>query len=228
MKSILVRFLLLLLFVTSLPQNIAIAHHSYGESSYFERRDRHITSTHLRSVDELFCVDTKQSSLDLKETSNAIRDILYERNYDYLGNKRINFYREGGTSKHCSDLTKSELKDVKIRYIFTDNTAPYCGSSSYSCAVRPDLDYDKELNVYHCTYGIAYIRPRDFQNLPDYIINHETGHLLGMPDGGPNAPDKSPCQDSIMHSADYGCSNGRPKNPTAYDLATVENETYSD
>jgi hypothetical protein len=41
-----------------------------------------------------------------------------------------------------------------------------------------------------------------------HLINHETGHALGLKDGGPGEPDPGPipCQASIMHDVFHGCS----------------------
>lgn len=86
----------------------------------------------------------------------------------------------------------------------------------------------------HKEYRVAwvYLRTADLQNNGFYrhIVNHETGHVLGLYDGGPTAtvPGPDPCQSSIMHPDYYGCNgmggwpdNGRPEWPSDSDRNSV-------
>jgi hypothetical protein len=49
-----------------------------------------------------------------------------------------------------------------------------------------------------------YIETGPLTNSTNFIVNHETGHALGLRDGGPGY-DGTGCTGSVMHS--YGCSN---------------------
>lgn len=115
------------------------------------------------------------------------------------------------------------LDMVSIRYyIYTDtsNVNPCYGSS---CVVRggqtlTHVESDGTATDY--TYGIAYLKESTFNGTAsNYIINHETGHILGLPDGD------GTCPGSIMHSKDYGCSNGYPSWPYEADKNTVNSES---
>ncbi|CAJ1000780.1 hypothetical protein ACT91Q_06155 [Brevibacillus thermoruber] len=204
-----------LLFVM-LFQGGASASHPYDPK-------RHIESTHYNSVDEYFCIQEAVSSIDIADAYDRFKEVLYSRNYDGLGNDRIYFLKAGSGDKNCSELSSSELEDVKIRYYIKDDTSSNCGSSSYSCVARAGSVFVD--GHYHYDYGMVYLRTKDYTS--DHTINHETGHILGLIDGGPNAPYPSSCGQSIMHSKAYGCSTNYA-NPTADDLESIENEITGD
>ncbi|MDR9507442.1 hypothetical protein RI662_24680, partial [Brevibacillus agri] len=212
-------FLLLILVHSS-----AFAHHPYSPK-------RHIQSTHLNSVDEYFCVETKNSSSwSQSDAYKAVRDILYaEGGWDELANNRIYFMGQGSAS-NCSNLTSAEEKETTFRYYIEDNTnsTVTCDDESttsrFSCVRRYGSIKQSDGHT-HYTYGAAYIRSRDLTNGGSHTINHETGHLLGLIDGGPTMG--STCTKSIMHSKAYGCTTNYAQ-PTADDLDSVDTEARGD
>ncbi|MGG1664277.1 hypothetical protein [Brevibacillus sp. NRS-1366] len=218
------QFLTLFLLLMLLVQSTASAHHPYSPK-------RHIVSTHLRSVDEYFCVETaKSSSWSQKDAYTTIRDILYaEGGWDELANNRVYFFGQGYNS-NCSDLTSAEEKETTFRYYIEDNTnsTVKCDDetsfSKYSCIRRYGLVKQPDGHE-HWNYGVAYIRSVDLTNGGSHTINHETGHLLGLIDGGTKLGNS--CTKSIMHSRAYGCSTNYAQ-PTQLDLDSVDAEVRGD
>lgn len=199
----------------------AYAHHPYPTK-------RHIDSTHLRSVDEYFCIETRDSSTwSQGDAYKFIRDILYEEGgWDLIGNERVYFMGIGITD-NCEDLSSSDESKTTFRYYIEDNTnsTVKCDSGStvsrYSCVRRYGLSVQPDGHD-HYDYGIAFIRSRDLTSGGSHTVNHETGHLLGLVD-----PAQGNCTKSIMHSKAYGCSTNYAQ-PTANDLDSVDSEVRGD
>lgn len=135
---------------------------------------------------------------------------------------------------------------MEIRYwVVNDAVNPrVCGGPSdpNSCAVADGEHWNNEVewqyfDVYMRTVQMEGDDP--WQNDPDrrrHAVNHETGHVFGLEDGGPDAPGtKDPsCVQSIMHPFYYGCDGTTPARspyvprypwPQGGDFATVIDNT---
>lgn len=113
---------------------------------------------------------------------------------------------------------------VQIEYWVLDNACGVANPLNLSCAfpnsvpVQNPLTGHQEFVRFKVIFDPAHATGTEFDR---YIINHETGHVLGLEDGGPQNPSgvATPCTGSVMHI--YGCDNWGPW-PTAEDRASVE------
>ena len=138
------------------------------------------------------------------------------------GNEYNLTFHNAPVSDNCSELTSSELSNVSIRYyIKTDTTAECGGVSCLDIRGGQTLEHsESDGTAIDWQFVVIVIEESTFTGTAyDYIINHETGHALGLSDGDGS------CPGSIMHSADYGCSNGYPDWPTSLDKASVKAES---
>lgn len=118
-------------------------------------------------------------------------------------------------------MSATELSTTPMRYYIQQSTSPLCDGTS-SCVVRYGAVTQGDGHT-HYDYGVATLRNQTFTNVKSYVVNHETGHLLALKDGSGS----SDCPGSIMHSQDYGCSNGYPTDPYQRDLDSVTTEANS-
>jgi hypothetical protein len=195
-----------------LVQNTAFANHTYSPK-------RHLSSMGSSTESEYFCVDTSASTLASFSTAyTTLENILYNSSYDGLAGGKINFV--GSTyATQCGGFSAGDLAFYNMRYYIKTNTSPACDGTS-SCVIRSAA---VTVNGHsHYSYEIATIRQTPFTNIPGYMVNHETGHIMGMLDGDQT------CPGSIMHSKDYGCTAlGYPATPTSLDITTVTAEANS-
>lgn len=194
-------------------ESSAYANHPYTPK-------RHIVDTHSDSEHEHFCVDTKESSVSVTTAYQNLKDILYSRNYDGLAGDKI-YLVSNGYNEQCSDISSQYIDIYDLRYYIESNTSPRCDGTS-SCIVRYGATTQPDGHT-HYTHAIITIRETTWNNVKDYIVNHETGHFVALMDGSGS----SDCPGSIMHSKDYGCSNGYPANPYQIDLNTAASEANS-
>jgi hypothetical protein len=210
------------LMVALMLYSTSLAHHPYAPG-------RHLISQH-GSITDVWCADVKSSSVTLSSARTKINNVLTNSNGWRDGNEyNLTFMNAAYAEDNCSDISSSELEKVDIRYYIMTNTNTACGG--YSClqvrggqtlthtesdGTATDYQYAKIVIKESTFNGTAY----------DYIINHETGHAIGLIDGN------GTCPGSIMHSADYGCSNGYPDWPTSNDKTSVgtesDEENYGD
>jgi hypothetical protein len=162
-------------------QGIVTANHPYSPK-------QHISSVQTNTIADYFCVDATDSRITRTTVSayTLIKNILYFRNYDGLGNLgAINFVQGGSGTTACSKMTSTELSTMYFRNYIQKTTDPLC-DGTHSCIKR---FLPSTVNGHtHYTYGILTIKDSSLTGVPDYMINHETGHLSGMLDGGPSAP----------------------------------------
>ncbi|MEU6078385.1 hypothetical protein [Micromonospora sp. NPDC047074] len=101
-----------------------------------------------------------------------------------------------------------------------NSVVPACGSDNVSC-VTFDVQ-TRAASGSHVHYEWGYVH-MDADHLgSDTLINHETGHIFGLMDGGPNVSYHGGCPSSLMHLAYYGCSgNAGLTKPTDNDISSV-------
>lgn len=97
---------------------------------------------------------------------------------------------------------------------------PACGADNVSC-VTFDVQ-TRAASGSHVHYEWGYVH-MDADHLgSNTLINHETGHIFGLMDGGPNVSYHGGCPSSIMHLAYYGCSgNAGLYKPTDGDISSI-------
>ncbi len=178
----------------------------------------HIGTMHNWAHED-FCAWVRDGSIAHSTVVNQLRQTLYLDNpaedWDGLAADRVYFMPYSGS---CPNL--ANRNDIQIEYWVVNGG---CGPPDYrSCVALYDpywngamghTDYfwaSVTFNTYRLTSGRAMYH---------HIINHETGHVLGLKD-----PDYyGQCVDSVMHSAYYGCGVEREW-PSGADRQTV---TYS-
>jgi hypothetical protein len=183
---------------------------------------------------EQFCVMIRDGTMDLATAYNRVSATLTGDNppedwtaIDSLG--RIALSGNGGTS--CdADPNRAQ---IEIEYRVGDYGCPPLSIPDQSCAI-PEVQYmDGTSGHKEWRYFIVYVKTAHLNGavaLYHHVVNHETGHVLGLRDGGPQqpVPGPNPCQFSIMHPDYYGCNgtggwpnNGQPEWPTSSDRTSV-------
>lgn len=206
-----------------------------------------------RDWKETFCVEDAGSSMSFADAYGRVNAALTWENpggdWHGLNNWEIEFedaYVPTGVG--CNGLntgTWPRFTDTEIRYYVRDpgNLPSICGGTS--CAARDMTGASWNNGVEWQFYNVyLHIDPMrgDDQGNPDrrrHTVNHETGHVFGLDDGGPTAESvtgNTSCPQSIMHPLYYGCDgayhNGiygayvpRYAWPQGIDFQTVTNIT---
>ncbi|NBI29042.1 hypothetical protein [Chengkuizengella marina] len=210
MSKKLIVSLFLLFFVIS---STVFAHHPYSPK-------RHISGFHENQVIELVCIDTSDSRVGMTNSAavSLFEDVLYDNSgYDGMINGELYFLIDSGD---CSKKSSSDLSSINYRFYIEEDTTAECGlvdGKQVNCIDRVGGIYLPD-GTWHADYGIINFREYSINTIPDGIIYHELGHLLGMIDGYSSCPSGG----STMH---YACNY--PSRPTSNDLETVAQEILS-
>ena len=174
----------------------------------------HLLSQHSGANEE-FCVWIEGPSyLTHSSAFYAINDTLYLDNqsedWDTLawdGNAwRVFWDPLNSEYEPCYPNRYGAYFDAQYR-IQNDQSSHGCGQ--YNCVYQMD-PVSGPLGHQDFNWFLVYLRSDGVRSVGGVVnrhaINHETGHVLGLQDGGPLAPgyDRT-CTQSIMHSAAYGC-----------------------
>jgi len=167
---------------------------------------------------ELICADVTDGTMPQPDAFNRIWNTLTQANqaegWHGLGGARVGFSAD---ARPCSQIGSGP----KIRY-FVDID----GTGDLQFPNRAD-NFDRWFNGLtdhdEYRYWIVTLRAADLQLDPEdggiytyrYLVNHETGHVLGLQDGG------APCPESIMHDTFRGCSVNRDW-PSVSDRMSVQ------
>lgn len=179
----------------------------------------------MRSIGqtEQFCVEDINTSLSYDYVFNEVRNTLLVENPDFNWDLK----RSGSTDfrtvytacRNLNGSTTPTRNEVEIEYYVEDTviTAPAaCGGTS--CAAPAGATWSGPYGRVEYQWYYVWLKGNligaggDTQR---HVVNHETGHVLGLADGDGS------CPSSIMHPGYYGCPGGNPAWPTAGNHATV-------
>ncbi len=214
-----------------------------GEVGATHKRGIYLEAERVIDWKEVFCEEDAQSSLSFPNVRGRITGALQwetppsgEYRWDGINYGHISLvdaYNSSGVG--CNGLnfsTNPRLSDTAIRYYVQDynNLDPACWNPPprSSCTVHTGVTWNTSAGVgYQYANVYLYTDPMtgDDYGDPDrrrHTVNHETGHVFGLADGGPSSPyPSSGCSPlSIMHPSYYGCSARIPW-PTWDDVLSV-------
>lgn len=156
---------------------------------------RHIWTEHpgppSEEPDEDWCTNTVNSTMGHSTAQTKVRKTLMEDApaQDWHGAAGgLIYFDEHATP--CNAMDAEERAGIEFRYKIYDDTDALC--NGVSCQMRFGLmtntDHDDGLDY---TYAELYIKQAHItgtQAAMHHVISHETGHDLGLCDGGDNPP----------------------------------------
>lgn len=169
---------------------------------------------------EQFCVEASRTSLSWETARDRVRTTLIEERTDVNWDMKLGGFTDFRTvwTAPCYNLSSSTSptrSEVEIEYYVEDagqETSPsWCENTS--CAA-PDGNYwEDSAGRTGYTWYYVWLRGElikgDDRGAPgdrQHVVNHETGHVLGLADGGPTSGSwDDSCPGSVMHTGYYGC-----------------------
>ncbi len=167
----------------------------------------HASPLHIGTVHnwqhEDFCAGVRDGSIADSAVFNQLRQALYLDNpaedWHGVASDRVYFMPY---STPCPNLANRH--DIQIEYWVVSGG---CAGGT-ACVALYDPYWNAAVGHTDYSWALVTFKTMHFTNGPalaHHIINHETGHVLGLKD-----PDYSGhCVDSVMHSTYYGCSTNR-------------------
>ncbi len=200
---------------------LGMAVRAFAPTPQSEASHPFIPHQHIGSMNgvetENVCVEIADDSITFAFARQIIEGTLVLDNpsedWNGLKSGRVDFFVE---SEPCI----RGFGVIEMRYDVRQ--APWleeCGPGSGICADWSDPYPDPVSGHDEYLYGRVYLTTSVLRDPFQYrrVIDHETGHVLGLKDGGPDY-DGTECTGSIMHA--YGCDNV-PEWPSAEDRASV-------
>lgn len=178
------------------------------ESGFYLASIRSIAQT------EQYCVEDSNTTLGFSTALDRVRDTLIVDRTDVNWDLKQGGYTDFRTtwSYSCYDLNSSTTptrNEIEIEYYVEDTTTePGCGGTS--CAKRDGPYWSGPHGRTEYTWYYVWLRGNLIKNGgfdTHHVVNHETGHVFGLADGGPTSGSwDTSCPSSIMHTSYYGCS----------------------
>lgn len=187
----------------------------------------HMNSLHSSLNHEDVCVRVNGGSISFATARDRIKNTLYIDNtaedWDDLAGRRVYFIVNPTT---CAQLNPTVYNNTEVEYIVlseaqAEQQCGTIGGQPVSCAA---LGYQMQsAGHWDYRYGYAWLQASRLSATPltyHHLVNHETGHMLGLADPGAGDPHYH-CLYSVMHSIAYGCGTSHEW-PTYSDRASVE------
>ncbi|HEY0639156.1 MAG TPA: hypothetical protein VGD67_16010 [Pseudonocardiaceae bacterium] len=205
----------------------ASAHHAHRDYYQPHLSHMHEWTAYEGEKDEHFCVQiisgashsTALSSINRALFSTGTPRWDLATLSDGTTNARIDIYHKPNS---CSSYPQAERNTIDIEYHVRASNAsvPACGGDNISCVVFDLPRLSLSGTHYHYDWSYVYL---DADHLgSNQLINHETGHVFGLMDGGPRSGTwDTSCSASIMHLPYYGCAANTYSKPTDNDIRSV-------
>ncbi len=203
---------------------VANANHPHPARSHISTIHGNNGSGGPGDQDEQYCIQSHTSAVSGASLGSFIQETLTALDasviWDGTAGWRVDLWR---TSKLCNEYDTATRGTIEIEYQMKDSWAdvPMC-YPNYSCVVKDNGVVDSVDGHTHYKWAYVYLR-RDhagnFDTRARKLINHETGHVLGLADPRWNGD----CPYSVMHNDLYssmGCTNP-VWHPTSNDFSSV-------
>lgn len=174
----------------------------------------HVAS--LRSIPwhETYCVEDLNTTLDFNTALNRVRDTLIVNRTDVNWDLKQGGYTDFRTTwvpcRNLNSGTTPRRTDVEIEYHVIDTITSPGWCEGTSCAWGWGVTWNGPHGRTEWQYWKVQLRGQLIKNggsSTTHVVNHETGHVLGLADGGPTSKSwDTSCPSSIMHPQYYGCS----------------------
>jgi hypothetical protein len=190
---------------------------------------RHLGHVHTSFDDEDYCAETSRTTRSFSNLISNINHALYidppsDQKWDATSFDDVNggwrIWLVPHQSAPCQNLSPSERGPIEIEYTLADDNSYVCQTTKCNISIASTQYIDQMGHSAAQFYYVYLYAPRvNGEEIPGYynhMVNHETGHTLGLADGD------GTCPDSIMHSSTYGCLSDRTY-PSAGDKAGAAN-----
>jgi hypothetical protein len=188
------------------------------EATHLTWDQRHLGSMHTAYVDEDFCTESSNTDRSWVTAQQNISNALWveqsdpNQEWDAKGwdsaAQRYRVWFWAHWNNPCQLLPAEERDPITIEYWLWNNNSGNCGSVKCSIAIgaSPYIDQmgHEAKRFYYIHLYAPYTVGEEITGYYRHQVNHETGHAMGLDDGG-----GSPCPDSVMHTTFYGCSQDR-------------------
>jgi len=207
---------------------VAQAHHAHSGGSQPHLNDMHTWTPYEGIEDEHFCVQVFSGSTHAAALA-AVKRALYSTGRpswdlattsDGATNARVDIRAKPSP---CTSYPSAERSKIDFEYHVRSSNA-----SIAACAYSDDIscvEFDRSIRSpsgSHYDFEWAYVYLDSDHLDSDQLINHETGHVLGLMDGGPRGGTwDTSCSVSLMHLPYYGCPNNNFSKPTDNDIRSV-------
>jgi hypothetical protein len=213
--------------LTTVNSPAAVGSHAHAGSDQAHLADMHDWTPNEGVNDEHFCVEIFSGSTHANALASVNRALWSTGTprwdlataSDGTTNARIDIYHKPNS---CSSYSSSVRAGIDIEYHVRANNSviPQCGADNISCVVFDRRTLSGSGTHYHYDWSYVYL---DADHLgSNQLINHETGHVFGLMDGGPSSGTwDTSCTASIMHLPYYGCPGNNFSKPHDNDIRAV-------
>jgi len=159
----------------------------------------HLAYMHDTNAED-FCALIEDGSIGLNTAATRIRATLHQddasHDWDGLAVNKV-FFIAVSLTIPCNQL--ANRANIQIEYWVHSSG---CGGVSCQWFTSPTISHNGRQDYLYAyvRFKTSHISGSTF--LYHHVINHETGHILGLAD-----PPYGDCKVSVMHSAHYGCTD---------------------